>query len=150
MAPRRKSIQTSRRSLNNVCYKENNYLCCLNDYQTRVRRRESLRYARSHAVSSNRWIVQDVMISWPAYPLWFVFKKSLCILLHGNFPNSIFASSIDDLDSFVKLATRPKNVFDERVIWTNRLCLMDLRGFTRHPVFLYFKKLRYKIIIVQN
>ncbi|KYN40016.1 hypothetical protein ALC56_05597 [Trachymyrmex septentrionalis] len=49
MAPRRKSIQTSRRSLNNVYYKENNYLCCLNDYQTRVRRRESLRYARSHA-----------------------------------------------------------------------------------------------------
>lgn len=54
MAPRRKSIQTSRRSLNDVCYKENNYLCCLNDYQTRVRRRESLRHARSHAVSTRR------------------------------------------------------------------------------------------------
>ncbi|TGZ51984.1 rhotekin isoform X1 [Temnothorax longispinosus] len=49
MAPRRKSVQTSHRSSNDVCYKENNYLCCLNDYQTRVRRRESLRYARSHA-----------------------------------------------------------------------------------------------------
>ncbi|XP_012535904.1 rhotekin isoform X3 [Monomorium pharaonis] len=48
MAPRRKSVQTSRGSLNDV-FKENNYLCCLNDYQTRVRRRESLRYARSHA-----------------------------------------------------------------------------------------------------
>ncbi|KAL0134671.1 hypothetical protein PUN28_001455 [Cardiocondyla obscurior] len=47
MAPRRKSVQTSSRSLNDVCYKENNYLCCLNDYQTRVRRRESLRYARN-------------------------------------------------------------------------------------------------------
>lgn len=57
MAPRRKSVQTSRRSLNDICYKENNYLCCLNDYQTRVRRRESLRYARSHAVSSSRRIV---------------------------------------------------------------------------------------------
>ncbi|XP_026827360.1 rhotekin-2 isoform X2 [Ooceraea biroi] len=49
MAPRRKNIQTSRRSLNEVCYKENNYLCCLNDYQTRVRRRESIRNARTHA-----------------------------------------------------------------------------------------------------
>ncbi|XP_014475235.1 PREDICTED: rhotekin-2-like isoform X2 [Dinoponera quadriceps] len=48
MAPRRKNFQTSRQSLNNVCYKENNYLCCLNDYQTRVRRRESIRNLRNH------------------------------------------------------------------------------------------------------
>ncbi|XP_032688909.1 rhotekin-like isoform X2 [Odontomachus brunneus] len=48
MAPRRKNFQTLHRSLNNVCYKENNYLCCLNDYQTKVRRRESIRNSRNH------------------------------------------------------------------------------------------------------
>lgn len=70
MAPRRKSVQTSRRSLNGVCYKENNYLCCLNDYQTRVRRRESLRHARSHAVSPKRSIVRgrrDRRVRWLAF-----------------------------------------------------------------------------------
>ncbi|XP_020288436.1 rhotekin-2-like isoform X2 [Pseudomyrmex gracilis] len=48
MAPRKKHIQTGRKSLNDICYKENNYLSCLNDYQTRVRRRESIRNARIH------------------------------------------------------------------------------------------------------
>ncbi|CAL7938090.1 unnamed protein product [Xylocopa violacea] len=49
MAPRRKSIGTLRGSLNSILDKENNYLRSLSDYQTRVRRRESIRNCKNIA-----------------------------------------------------------------------------------------------------
>nr|XP_034193746.1 rhotekin-2-like [Osmia lignaria] len=47
MAPRRKSIKALRGSLNNILDKENDYLRSLSDYQTRVRRRESIRNCKN-------------------------------------------------------------------------------------------------------
>lgn len=50
MAPRQKSVK----NLSGICdeiLKENNYLRCLSDYQSRVRRRDTLRNKKPKAVS---------------------------------------------------------------------------------------------------
>ena len=53
MAPRRKSEKVSCKALTNTYEKENRYLRGLSDYQTKVRRRETLRNARNLAVSTS-------------------------------------------------------------------------------------------------
>lgn len=67
MAPRRKSVKVARKSLINNYEKDNSYLRGLSDYQTKVRRRETLRNARSLAVSTslikNAFCVTDAPVA---------------------------------------------------------------------------------------
>lgn len=51
MASRQGSVKSLRKSFNSLRDKENKYLHVLRDYQTRVRRRETLRSTRSVLVS---------------------------------------------------------------------------------------------------
>lgn len=59
MASRRRSLKVSRKSFHSFRDKENNYLHVLRDYQSRVRRRDTLRSARSILVSLFEIIFSD-------------------------------------------------------------------------------------------
>ena len=63
MAPRRKSVGLLRAPLTDSLDKENNYLRSLNDFQARIRRRESIRNYKNIAVSKSLIIYRIILFT---------------------------------------------------------------------------------------
>lgn len=80
MAPRKKSVRSPRASLSSVFDKENSYLRGWSDYQTRVRRRDTIRNGRTRAVSRSQICLITVAFFIDA-PLLVAHKAVFCFFL---------------------------------------------------------------------